>query len=229
MTATCIIVDDEPVSRGILRKYISDIPSLQLLGECKDAFEATKMLTDSKVDILFLDINMPRLSGIRFARSLSSAPLIIFTTAYPEYAVEGFDVNAVDYLVKPFAFERFLKSVNRAIEILAHSKDSDLHEENILVRSDKKVYALKAEDIAYIEGCGDYIKIFRIDDSALMVHDTLKGFLSSLPEDLFMRIHKSYLVNLKKVSYLEGNTVRVLEKQLPLSPGLRETILERLK
>lgn len=229
MNASCIIVDDEPVSRDILRKYIRDVPTLELSGECKDAFEASELLSSKKIDILFLDINLPGLSGISFARSLTSAPLIIFTTAYPEYAVEGFDLDAVDYLVKPFSFERFLKSTNRALEKIRQSHVTSETSPNLLVRSEKKIYSINPADITHIEGCGDYIKVFRINEDTLLVHETLKGFLSTLPSDIFLRIHKSFIVNTAKVEYLEGNMARVAGITIPVSPSSREELLGRLK
>lgn len=229
MIATCIIVDDEPISRDILRKYIKDIPGLQLAAECGDAFEASALLADKKVDIIFLDINMPRLSGISFARSLKNSPMIIFTTAYPNYAVEGFDLDAIDYLVKPFSLERFMRAVNKAFESLKSSENKENPEVTILVRSDKKIYALKPMEIAYVEACGDYIKIILTDNQTLIVHETMKRFVSTLPENCFMRIHKSYAINLSHVEFIDGNQLHITQKSLPISTSLRQELLERLK
>jgi len=226
MLANCLIVDDEPLSRDVLRKYIAEVKDLQLLGECRNAAEATHFLNNSRVDILFLDINMPGLSGISFARSLTNSPLIVFTTAYPEYAVEGFELNACDYLVKPYSFERFLKAVNRALERLRENGDPQTPRGKILVKADKKLYALEFSEILFLEGQGDYIRI-RCDQYTLVVHDTIKNFLSSLPEQEFMRIHKSYVINLKRIEYIEGNQVRIGEHTLPLSPVHREELLRR--
>lgn len=227
MKISCIIVDDEPVSRDILRKYIGDIPELELQAECKDAFEANRHLAESQADLIFLDINMPRLSGVSFARSLTIAPMIIFTTAYPEYAVEGFDLNAVDYLVKPFSFERFLKAANKALSIKSGASPTPSGESTILIRSDKKIYSIKHSALLFIEGCGDYIKV-HTDDKTLIVHDTMKGFISTLPEELFMRVHKSYAVNLGKVEYLDGNTIHIAGSTMQVSPQHREELLKRM-
>jgi DNA-binding LytR/AlgR family response regulator len=226
MMATCLIVDDEPLSRDVLRKYIHEVKDLQLIGECGDASEATQQLNKIRVDVIFLDINMPGLSGISFARSLTTSPLIIFTTAYPEYAVEGFELDATDYLVKPYSFERFLKSVNRAFEQLQEMSDSATSQGKILVKADKKLYALQYSELLFIEGLGDYIQI-HTDKKTLVVHDTIKNFLASLPEHEFMRIHKSYVINLKRIEYMEGNQVRIGEHSLPVSPLLREELLTR--
>ena len=224
--ATCLLIDDEPLSRDVLRKYIQEVSDLEVVAECSDAIEATHQLNQKQVDILFLDINMPGLSGISFARSLTVSPLIIFTTAYPEYAVEGFELEATDYLVKPYSFERFLKAVNRALERLRENHMTGDPGGKILVKSDKKLYALPFAEIHYIEGQGDYIRI-HTSQLKLMVHDTLKNFLESLPATDFMRIHKSYVVQLKHIEFLEGNQVRVKGQHLPVSPAQRDELLAR--
>jgi two-component system LytT family response regulator len=224
--ATCMIVDDEPLSRDILRKYIGDVKDLELVAECGDAFEAIHQLGRIQADILFLDINMPGLTGISLARSLTRAPLIIFTTAYPQFAVEGFELDALDYLVKPYSFERFLTAVNRATERLALTKVPDDDPGKILVKADKKLYALEAKAILCIEGQGDYIRI-HLDGIRLVVHDTIRNFMESLPQGDFMRVHKSWVVNLRKISFIEGNQVRIGTLVIPVSPAFREELLQR--
>ena len=221
-----MIVDDEPLSRDVLRKYILEVKDLRLVGECANAAEATHQLNKLHVDMIFLDINMPGLSGISFARALKTSPLIIFTTAYPEYAVEGFELDATDYLVKPYSFERFLKSVNRAFERLQENGDNVNAQGKVLVKADKKLYALPFSELLFLEGLGDYIQI-HTDKKNLVVHDTMKNFLSSLPEQEFMRIHKSYVVNLRRIEYIEGNLVRIGQHSIPVSPFLREELLTR--
>jgi len=224
--ATCLIIDDEPLSRDVLRKYIGELKDLTLVAECRDAFEATAQLSAEQVDLLFLDINMPGLSGISFARSLTISPLIIFTTAYPEYAVEGFELNALDYLVKPYSFERFLKAVNRAKERLLELKTEGEISRKIILKADKRIYAIDFSEMQYIEGQGDYIKI-HLMNKMLVVHQTLKSIVESLPEEEFMRIHKSYLVNLKQIEFIEGNQVKVGEHNIPVSPPNREELIQR--
>jgi DNA-binding LytR/AlgR family response regulator len=225
-TTTCMVIDDEPLSRDVLRKYIGQITGLELLSECADAMEATGVLAHRKVDIIFLDINMPGLSGISFARSLAGAPLIVFTTAYPQFAVEGFELNAVDYLVKPYSFERFLKAVNRGLQILQQQGGHDTVSRKIILKADKKLYGVNPEEILYLEGQGDYIRIF-LKDKNLVVHGTIKNLLESLPEDEFMRIHKSYVVNLRNIAFIEGNQVRIGGHTVPVSPAQREELLAR--
>ena len=224
--AGCLIVDDEPLSRDVLRKYISEVRDLNLVAECGNASEASHVLNHTQVDIIFLDINMPGISGISFARSLISSPLIVFTTAYPEYAVEGFELDATDYLVKPYSFERFLKAVNRALERLQENNIPAGDEAKILVKADKKLYALVLSDILLIEGQGDYIRI-RTERENLVVHETIKNFLASLPGEMFMRIHKSYVINLTRIEYIEGNQVRIGEFTVPVSPAQRDELLSR--
>jgi len=224
--ATCLIVDDEPLSRDVLRKYISEVKDLKLIAECRNATEAQHELNNARIDIIFLDINMPGLSGISFARSLTVSPLIVFTTAYPEYAVEGFELDATDYLVKPYSFERFLKAVNRALERLSENNGHAAEQGKILVKADKKLYALLFSEILLIEGQGDYIRI-RTERENLVVHDTIKNFLDNLPESEFMRIHKSYVINLKCIEYIEGNQVRIGEYTVPVSPSNKEELLSR--
>ena len=226
MMATCMIIDDEPLSRDVLRKYVAEVKDLDIAAECPDAFEATHHLNQSLVDLIFLDINMPGLSGISFARSLTVSPLIIFTTAYPEYAVEGFELNAVDYLVKPYSFERFLTAVNRALGKLQEVGNHEDSSRKILLKADKKLYSVEFSRILFVEGQGDYIRI-TLEDKNLVVHDTIKNFLISLPDSSFMRVHKSYVVNLKRIDFLEGNQVHMEKHTLPVSPKLREELLNR--
>ena len=222
----CVIIEDEPLALERTKGYVEKIPSLELVGSFDNAVEGLAYLQAHAVDILFLDINMPGLSGISFARSLTVSPLIIFTTAYPEFAVEGFDLNALDYLVKPFAFERFLKAVNRAFERLTGTGVTEPSTRKVLVKADKKLYAIEFSDIQFIEGQGDYIRV-HLNDKRLVVHDTIKNFLVSLPDTDFMRIHKSFVVNLRKVTFIEGNQVRVGEHTLNVSPTYREALLNR--
>lgn len=221
-----MIVDDEPLSRDVLRKYIAEVRDLDLVAECADGFEATHRLVKQQIDLIFLDINMPGLTGISLARSLSNAPLIIFTTAYPEFAVEGFELDALDYLVKPYSFERFLKAANKALVKLSTDNEADGPPQKILVKADKKLFALEPGDILYIEGQGDYIRI-HCEKMKLMVHDTIKSFIEALPGNQFMRVHKSWVVNLEKIDFIEGNMIRIASGVIPVSPLLKDELLER--
>jgi DNA-binding LytR/AlgR family response regulator len=222
---TCMIVEDEPVSQEILKKYIADYPALELMAVCSNAIEAGDELRAHSPDLIFLDINMPKISGLDFYRSLSSPPSVIFTTAYPEYAVSGFEVNAVDYLVKPFPFERFLKAMNKVHDLmkLRDKPDTDF----ILLQADKKMYKVNYRDILFVEAMGDYVKIFTVEKT-LVVHHTLQKLQELLPLNSFSRIHKSYIISLQRIDYLEGNMVVINKHQIPIGQTYRTDFLAGL-
>jgi DNA-binding LytR/AlgR family response regulator len=221
MTIHCLIVEDEPASQDILRTYIADCPNLSLMETCKNAFEANEVLMNQSIDLMFLDINMPGLSGMKFYKSLSRPPFVIFTTAYPEFALEGFEVDAVDYLLKPFPFERFLKAVNRAIDRLKPGAGIQMKDDFMLFRADKKIHKVLLADMLYLEGLGDYVKVhFR--ERFLLVHETLQNLQSRLQEPAFCRVHKSFIVSLSKISYIEGNQIQIGDQSIPIGNTYRE-------
>lgn len=226
MPVNCLIIDDEPLSQEVIIDYVNACPELKLAGVCKDALEAGELLKDNKVDLLFLDINMPRLSGIGFVKSLKEPPLFIIITAYPEYALDGFEVDAVDYLLKPVSFERFRASVNRVLDRLS-PKTELLPALHIMVRADKKNYRLGFDEILYLEAQGDYVK-FVTEEKSLMVHGKLKDFFNQLPKSSFEQIHKSYVISLSKVIYVEGNLVKVGNHKIPVSLNFKEQLLKKL-
>ena len=225
----CIIIEDEPLAQNILKRYIADHPSLELAAVCNDAMEAQTKLTRQTIDLLFLDINLPKLSGINFIKTLLHPPLIIFTTAYPEYAVEGFELNAVDYLLKPFSFERFLKAVNKAVEKInaSLSRSPDEQNQHIFLKSDKKLHKVDLESIRYIEAIGDYMKVIT-DSGQLIVNEKMKTLQETLPANLFIRVHKSYIISRKRIKYIEGNYVQVDDKSIPIGITYRTEVLESL-
>jgi DNA-binding LytR/AlgR family response regulator len=226
----CLVIEDEPLAQNILKKYIGDHPSLELVAVCADALEAQQLIAREPVSVIFLDINLPRLSGIGFLKSLPNPPAIVFTTAYSEYAVEGFELDAVDYLVKPFSFERFLKAVNKVIEKL-EKKDvgnaSNLPS-SIFIKADKKVYKIELNDILYIEGLDDYVKIVT-NQTNYLVNDTLKSLQEELPSSLFVRVHKSFIISKGKIVFFEGNYVKIGNRDIPIGASYREEIFARLK
>jgi DNA-binding LytR/AlgR family response regulator len=224
MSINCIIVDDEPASREILEKYISDCTSLNLIFSCTNAFEANEIINQEQVQLIFLDINMPKLSGIKFYKSLSNPPFVIFTTAYPEYAVEGFEVDAIDYLLKPFSFERFLKSVNKALNIF-NQKDSNNHNPFVILKSDKKLFRVNINDINYLEALGDYVKVDFLSQS-IIVHDTFQNLLSQLNESNLVRVHKSFAISLNKFDHIEGNIIKIQDKSIPIGQKYRADLLK---
>lgn len=222
MKITCIIIDDEPSSQNVLKSFINRIDYLELTHICNDALEALDYLKNNAVDLLFLDINMPQLSGISFYKSLQNQPKVIFTTAYSEYALEGFELEAVDYLLKPFSFERFVKAVSKIKNL------NDDKSEHIIIKSDKKLHQIKFENIIFIEGLGDYIKVY-LKDSFLVTYKTLKEMKNALPSSVFMQVHKSYIINKNKVDYIEGNLVIINSNKVPLGQTYKKEFLEKFK
>lgn len=218
----CLIIDDEPVARDILRKYINDTPSLVLSGECESALAALEFLKESSVDLLFLDVNMPRLSGISFLKSISDPPKVILTTAYSEYALEGFELDVVDYLLKPFSFERFLKAVNKV-----SLKESNAGKDPaIVIKADGKTYRIQTNDILFVESMGDYLTLHTTDQK-LTFYKTMKSFAEELPSASFIRVHKSYLIALNKIDYLEGNLIFIHGHEIPIGNAYKEEFLNQ--
>lgn len=228
MNINCIIVDDEPIARDILKNYIEQVPYLSMVASCEDAFEAMQVLKTKDIDLIVLDINMPRLTGFEMLRTLKKYPAVIITSAYPEYALEGFELSVTDYLLKPFSFPRFVqateKVVNKTTEVPA-SKDEDLF---LMVKSDKKLTKVFFDDISYIEAYGNYIFIYT-GQERVMSKQTLTQFEGQLPPSKFARIHKSYIASLKAIKYLEGNEVSIAGKKLPVGKVYRESLLNKLK
>ncbi|MFY0675338.1 MAG: response regulator transcription factor [Bacteroidia bacterium] len=195
----CLIVDDEPLARDVIKGFVQDAPNLELVTECENAIEAINTLSTEQIDLMFLDINMPKLSGIEMLKGLSNAPATIITTAHPEFALEGYELSVVDYLMKPISFSRFLKAIGKVEE---KAKED---EKIITLKADKRVYRLNASEISYVEGLGDYVKVFLADsEKPLIVQETMKKLLQDLGSD-FMRIHKSFIINKQVISYQEGN------------------------
>jgi DNA-binding LytR/AlgR family response regulator len=217
-----IIIDDEPSSREIIKTYIEDCSNINLVKECKNAFEANEIIQNRVIDLMFLDINMPKLSGLEFLKSLNNPPKVIFTTAYPEYAVDGFDLNAVDYLLKPFSFERFLKAVNKLPQTTKSNKKTF-----ISFKSSKKIYRIQIEDINYIESLGDYIKI-SYSGNSIVVHDTLQSILSQINYEKIIRVHKSFAININKFDHIEGNTIKIGNKEIPIGQTHKQNLLSKL-
>lgn len=221
----CLIVEDEPVSQEILKRYISEFPPLELVGVCENAIDAMKVVRESKPDVIFLDITLPRISGLDFYKSLVDPPYVIFTTAYPEYAVNGFEVNAIDYLVKPFPFDRFLRAVAKLQEKFAvtESRESGF----IMLQADKKTHKVSFSEVLYAEAMGDYVKVF-FSGKTLIVHLTLQKLIDQLPADQFMRVHKSFVVALSKIDYIEGNMVVLNANKIPIGQTYRNLFLDAL-
>jgi DNA-binding LytR/AlgR family response regulator len=231
MSVSCIIVDDEPLAREVLERYVSDCPLLNLKESCSNAFEAMDVLDRINIGMVFLDINMPKLSGITMIRSLERPPEIIFTTAYPEFAVEGFELDAADYLVKPFSFERFLKAVNKAVKRIENRKaegNAADQKKFLMVKADGKIYQLDHSSIYLLEAMGDYVRI-HTDNGIITTHETLKNMEEILPEENFLRVHRSYLIAIEKISFLEGNRLRIMESDIPVGQSYRDKLMKRME
>lgn len=223
MSLRCYIVDDEPLAIKILEKYIAQTPELTLVGSAASALDALPTIRESKVDLLFLDINMPEISGISLARTLINPPLLIFTTAYPEYAVEGFELEALDYLVKPFSLERFLKAVNKATTRVK-AKDLPTH---LVVKADRRLYHVRLDDILFIEAYGDYVKL-HTRHQILVPKEPLNSIEERLPIGQFLRVHRSYLVALGAVEFIEGNLIQIGKHKIPVGQSFREILLKKM-
>lgn len=213
---TCIAIDDEPLALEVIKKYIAKIYFLELKGVFTDAFEAKKVLDASPVDILFLDIQMPDINGIEFSKMLSSKnTAVIFTTAFSEYAVEGFNVDAVDYLLKPIEYDRFLKAIYKAKEYIEYLNNQELNQGYIFVKSDYQMVKINLKDILYIEGLDDYIKIYLPHKSVLTLM-TLKTITQKLPAREFVRVHRSYIVPISKIENVSKSKIKVTDKEIPI-------------
>jgi len=227
MEIRALIIDDEPLAQNVIKQYAQKLPDLTIAATCNEAICAHKILQEEDIDLLFLDINMPKLSGISFLKNLKNPPLVIFTTAYSEYALEGFELNAIDYLKKPFSFERFCKAYYRAEEqvILLHKAKHDttdsVPKDFLFIKSNKKTFKVKFDDIYYIEGLGDYIKIHTVHDK-LVTNLSMKKILELLPESQFYRVHKSFIISLDKIQSVEGNMVAVHGNKLPIGNSYRQ-------
>jgi len=222
----CIIVEDEPAAQSILEKHISLCPGLTCSGIFGDALSAQEYLDSNTVDLMFLDINLPEMSGISFLRSLVHPPLVIFTTAYPEYALDGYDLEIVDFLLKPFSFERFCKAVNKAKDKFTAKEIPSLLNK-ITVKTDKRIYQIAIDTILFVEACGDYVAI-NCTDKKLIVHGTLKSWEEKLKNASFQKVHRTTIVNLQKIDHIEGNQIYIAQHKLPIAEPYKAALLGKM-
>ena len=220
----CLAVDDEPLALSVLKKYIASVPALELAGSCADAVQALDMLQQHHVDLLFMDIQMPQIMGTDFIRTLKRSPKVIFTTAYRKYAVEGFELDAVDYLLKPISFERFLKAVNKILQTEIQAPDSAFQTTDIIpessntclyVRADRKMVKILLNDILYIEGLNDYVKIIT-PEKTIVTKYLLSSLEESLSKDAFIRIHRSFIIAINKIDSYNADSIEIRKKELPI-------------
>ena len=230
---TCIIVDDEPIAREILENHLQKIAIINIVATCKNAIEAFNVINSNKVDVIFLDINMPEISGLSFARSINKNIKIIFTTAYREYAVDGFDLKAVDYLLKPISFERLLQAVNKFLdETISIESDENIELSNdksdfIFVRSDRKMIKINFSEVNYIESLGDYLKI-HLSNKTIITRETITSIEAKLPKKKFLRIHRSFIVSINKIESFTNEFVEINNKAIPISRSYKNDVKFRL-
>lgn len=213
-TSTCIIIDDEPIAISVIEHYISQYRVLNIIRSFTSPIEALEFLARTEVDIIFMDIKMPQLNGIKMIQALKKRPLIVITTAYPEYAIEGFEQNVIDYLVKPIDFDRFITSVNRCLERISLVKEK-IEEQYIMIKEQKSFHKIALSEIMFIEACGDYAKYHCINNT-LTCLQTIKGIEATLPQNLFIRVHKSYLIGKKHITNLVANNLQIKERTIPI-------------
>ncbi|GET22525.1 LytR/AlgR family response regulator transcription factor [Prolixibacter denitrificans] len=230
----CIIVDDEPIAREILESHLKKIDSIHIEASCKNALEAFQIINSKKVDLIFLDINMPDISGLSFAKSINRNIKVIFTTAYREYAVDGFDLQAVDYLLKPISFARLFQAVNKYFdENLASIQENATETEEeqsdfIFVRSDRKMIKVNFSDILYIESLSDYVKI-HLDKKTVVTRETITSIEGKLPQKDFIRTHRAYIVSLSKLDSFTNEYVEIGQKMVPVSRTYKNAVMNRLE
>jgi DNA-binding LytR/AlgR family response regulator len=227
----CVIIDDEPIARKIIEEYIADIDFLDLTGKAENPVKAASLLSETRVDLIFLDINMPRLNGIEFLRSSSNLPAVIITTAYPEYALEGFALDVLDYVVKPVSFERFLKACNKAKNYFDLKMKADEIEkskaDHFFIKCDNSIEKIFYDDLLYVEGLLNYVVLHTVSGK-MMVYMTIKSMLEQLPPELFIKVHKSYIVNLTKIKGIEGNTIKIGNTNIAISQNLKDEVLKKI-
>ena len=233
-TIQCIVVDDEPIAREIIEAHLQKIPVLKVVATCKNSIEAFNEINSKKVDLIFLDINMPEISGLSFAKSINKNIKIIFTTAYREYAIDGFDLQAVDYLLKPISFDRLLQAVNKYLgESIAVNEEPILEiiqdkTDFIFVRSERKMVKIKFTDINYIESFSDYIK-FHLVKNSVVTRETISSIEAKLPKNNFLRIHRSFIVSIDKIDSFTNEFIEVNKKAVPISRSYKKDVLSRLE
>jgi DNA-binding LytR/AlgR family response regulator len=227
MKIKCIVTDDEPFARKGLQGYIEKIDFLELTGVCEDALQLNELIRQQPVDLLFLDIEMPYMTGIEFLNTLVNTPKIIFTTAYEKYAVQGFELDILDYLLKPISFQRFFKAANKAFEYFQVQKGIGTNDDYVFVKSDNKLEKINFPDILFVEALENYIAI-QTKDRRIITHLTLTSFKEKLPVKEFIQPHKSFIVSIDSINSIEGNILHVNPFKIPISKYQKEEVMERI-
>ncbi len=229
----CIIVDNEAIAIDILKNHIEKIESVEIVADCKNAVEAFNIINSENIDLIFLDINMPEISGLSFAKSINSNIKIIFTTAYREYAIDGFDLQAVDYLLKPISFPRLLQAVNKFISEKKTSKleskeNNNTNKDYIFVRSERKMVKINFLDINYIESLSDYVK-FYLNENIVITRETITNIESKLPKTDFLRVHRSFIISISKINSFTNEYIEIKNKVIPISRSYKKEVLKKLE
>lgn len=231
MKLKCIIIDDEPVARKVLQEFVEDINYLELIGQAENPLKAISLLDENDIDIIFLDINMPKINGIDFLKSSNTHAAIIMTTAYAEYAVEAYGLDVLDYLVKPIAFDRFLKACNKAKEVRELKSllqvNADKINDHFFIKCDNQIEKVFYNDLVYAEAMLNYVMLYT-PSGKMMVYITIKSLEEQLPSDLFIKIHKSFIVNRSKIKSIEGNILHIGNEKIAISQNLREKVLNEI-
>lgn len=235
MKTRCLIVDDEPLARELIKGYVAKLENFEIVAECSDAMKALNALRAKPVDLIFMDIQMPQITGIEFLKTLKHAPKVIITTAYREYALDGFELDVVDYLLKPITFERFLKSVNKFyqmnqddVQLVSGQNGEKVTDETfIYVKENKKVIKIYLSEIKYIEGLSEYVQIYT-DKRKVIVKTSLTQMEEKLPAEQFLRIHKSYIISVNKIEAFTANTIEIQNKELPIGRSYKNVVLNLL-
>jgi len=229
MKLKCLIVDDEPVARKVLKEYADDVPFVEIIGEVDNPLKAQALLDKESVDLIFLDINMPKLTGIEFLRTTTILPMVILTTAYAEHALDGFTLDVLDYLVKPFSFERFLKSCNKAKDYQQLRKNAEknieVHENYFFVKCNGRIEKVLYDELLFVEAALNYVILHTVNGK-MIVYLTIKGIMESLPAELFVKVHKSFIINLQKVNSIEGNIIHINKAEIPISQNSQDEIMK---
>lgn len=235
MKLRCLLIDDEPPALKILTKYISAINGLEIVGQCRNAIEALEILGQKSVDVIFLDIKMPRLIGTEFLKNLSHPPKVIFVTAYRDYAIDGFELDAVDYLVKPVSFERFFKAITKLNRLMGRETSTVITNDSpnptafVYLKVNRDMKKVFVNDIVYIESWKDYVKIFLTGGRTVLAKQSITAIENLLSEHKFMRVHRSYMVSLDKMSGYNGLSVQLGTNEIPIGRLYKQAVMERLQ
>lgn len=229
MKLTCMIIDDEPLARKGMEEYVSDIEFLELVAVCDNALQANTYLQSNTVDLVLLDIQMPKLSGLDFLKSLEHPPVVIITTAYQEYALEGYELNVTDYLVKPIAFSRFVKAVNKAKDFLLLKQKEPAAEPAayFFLKVDNRFEKISYDEILFAEALQNYVAIYTAEKKMLS-YITFTQVENQLPAGKFLKVHKSYIVAMDKIKTVEGNIINIAQHQIPVSRGLKDEVMQKI-